>query len=195
MPRQLNITEKTAKLREFYRQEKRMPGYAEFMKIMGYGSKNAVFNLIKRLEEYGYIRRGRSGKISFTGKITGSIRMLGAIQAGFPTPAEEELADIINLDEFLIRRPEATFMLTVSGDSMLDAGIHPGDIVLVEKGGNPKSGSIVVAQVDGEWTMKYYVKEKGEVILEPANKKYKPIKPAQSLLIGGIVRAVIRKYE
>jgi repressor LexA len=117
------------------------------------------------------------------------------VQAGFPSPAEEELLDTISLDEFLVRRPEATYLLTVSGDSMVDAGIRPGDLVLVEKGGEPKQMDIVIAQVDGEWTMKYFGSDSDGVYLEPANARYHRIRPVQSLSIGGIVRAVIRKYD
>ena len=120
--------------------------------------------------------------------------MLGAVAAGFPSPAEEELRDTLSLDEFLIRRPEATFMLTVTGDSMIDAGIHPGDIVLLERGATPKPGDVVVAQVDDEWTLKYYRKDKDGVRLDPANRKYPAIRPRRSLELGGVVRAVIRKY-
>lgn len=194
MPRKTNLEDKIDRLRRFFRQENRVPGYAEMLALFEYRSKNAVHGLLKKLEELGYLRKGPGGKIAFTRRLTGSVKLLGAVQAGFPSPAEEELVDILSLDEYLIRRPDATFMLTVSGDSMIDAGIHPGDIVLVEKGANPKSGSIVVAQVDGEWTLKYYVKDKTGVRLDPANKKYKPLRPKQSLHIGGVVRAVVRKY-
>jgi repressor LexA len=194
MPRKTNLEDKIDRLRRFFRQENRVPGYAEMLALFEYRSKNAVHGLLKKLEETGYLRKGPGGKIAFTRRLTGSVKLLGAVQAGFPSPAEEELVDILSLDEYLIRRPDATFMLTVSGDSMIDAGIHPGDIVLVEKGANPKSGAIVVAQVDGEWTLKYYVKDKTGVRLDPANKKYKPLRPKQSLHIGGVVRAVVRKY-
>lgn len=85
-------------------------------------------------------------------------------------------------------------MLKVSGDSMIDAGIHPGDLVLVEKGRAPKNNDIVIACVDGEWTMKYFLRDKTGVRLEPANKKYKTIRAGHTLEIGGIVRTVIRKY-
>ena len=102
---------------------------------------------------------------------------------------------MLSLDEWLIRRPDATYLLKVSGDSMIEAGIHPGDVVLVERGANPKSGAVVVAQVDGEWTLKFFFKDKNGVRLEPANPKYRTIRPKQSLEIGGVVRAVIRKYE
>ena len=171
-----------------------MPGYNEMMTIFEYRSKNAVHGLLRKLDEYGYIKKtGR--KFAPTAKLVGTIKLLGAVQAGFPSPAEEELVDILSLDEFLVKRPEATFMLTVSGDSMIDAGIHPGDIVLVERGRNPRNGDIVIAQVDDEWTMKYFVRNRKQVSLEPANKKYKTITPQQSLTIGGVVKTVIRKYD
>ena len=85
-------------------------------------------------------------------------------------------------------------MLKVTGDSMIDAGIHPGDMVLVEKGRAPRNNDIVVAAVDGEWTMKYFVRDAKGVRLEPANREYAAIRPRHSLEIGGIVRSVIRKY-
>jgi len=99
------------------------------------------------------------------------------------------------LDRLLIQNPNATFMLKVSGDSMSDAGILPGDMVIVDKGQVPKSGDIVIAEVDGQWTMKY-LKKRGEgIMLIPANHKYKPIKPQNELKIAGVVTAVIRKYK
>jgi repressor LexA len=195
MPRKLDIGEKVAQLRKFYQVEGRIPGYAEMLEIFEYKSKNAVHGLLRKLADLGYLHKGRGGKLSFTRRLTGTIKILGTVAAGFPSPAEEELVDVLSLDEYLVRRPEATFMLTVSGDSMIDAGIQPGDVVLVERGVNPRSGQIVVAQVDGEWTLKYYVKERGEIRLEPANRKYQAIVPKQSLTIGGVVRAAVRKYE
>jgi len=171
-----------------------MPSCAELLPLMEFRSKNAAFGLLDRLVREGYARKGRGGKTSPTVRLTGSVRLLGAIAAGFPSPAEEELADILSLDEFLIRRPDSTFMLTVSGDSMIDAGIHPGDLVLVERGRPPKSNDIVVAQVDDEWTLKYFVRDRDGVRLEPANRNYTSIRPARSLTIGGVVKAVIRKY-
>ena len=194
MPRTIELGEKVAKLRAFFRREQRMPGYQEMLGLFDYGSKNAVHGLLLKLAEAGYVAKGEGGKISPTGKLTGAIRVLGTVQAGFPSPAEEELADVLSLDEFLIRKPDATFMLTVNGDSMIDAGIYPGDLVLVERGRPVKSGDIVVAQVDGEWTMKYYAKDRTGIRLNPANKKYKSIRPKQNLNLGGVVRGVVRKY-
>jgi SOS regulatory protein LexA len=124
-----------------------------------------------------------------------SIPLLGWIQAGWPSPEEEALCDIISLDEYLITRPESSFLLRVSGDSMTGAGILAGDLVIVEKGRIPKSGDVVIAQVDGEWTMKHFRKQGKEISLEPANPQYQVIRPQRELRIGGIVSAVIRKYH
>lgn len=194
MSRKMHIQEKIEALRRFHRQEGRAPGYAEMLALFKYRSKNAVHGLLKKLAEHGLIRKSPAGKIALTPRLTGSVRLLGAVQAGFPSPAEEELADTLTLDEFLIRRPEATYMLTVTGDSMTGAGILPGDIVLVEKGAAPKPNDVVVAQVDDEWTLKYFNRDRAGVRLDPANPKYRFIRPRRSLSIGGIVRAVIRKY-
>jgi repressor LexA len=181
-------------LRDFARAEGRLPGYGEMLKLFGYRSKNAVFGLLRKLRQMGYVRAGAGGKLAATRRLTGSIRILGQVQAGFPSPAEEELVNVLSLDEFLVERPDATFMLTVSGDSMIEAGIHPGDLVLVERGRAPRNNDIVVAQVDDEWTIKYFFKDRGGVRLEPANRKYAPIRPNRSMVVGGVVRAVVRKY-
>jgi SOS-response transcriptional repressor LexA len=148
MPRHTDMPEKVRKLRAFVMREKRMPGYNEMLRLFGYRSKNAVFGLLTRLQRLGYVSK-RAGKLAATSKLRGQVRLLGAVQAGFPSPAEEELVDTLSLDEFLVDHPEATFMLKVTGDSMIDAGIYPGDLVLIEKGIDPKANDIVIAQVDG----------------------------------------------
>ena len=194
MPKSMRIEEKAGKLREFFLRQHRMPSYAEMLTLFGYRSKNAVFGLLARLEERGFVSRA-NGKVSLTSRAAGTVRLLGAVQAGFPSPAEEQLLDTLNLEQFLVEHPDRTFMLRVTGDSMLDAGIHPGDMVLVERGATPKQNDIVIAQVDGEWTMKYFSRDREGVRLDPANRKYRPIRPKQSLEIGGVVRSVIRKYS
>jgi repressor LexA len=123
------------------------------------------------------------------------VRVPGSVEAGFPSPAEEELVDTLSLDELLIQNREATFLLKVSGDSMSGAGILPGDMVIVDKGRTAKSGDIVIAQVDGEWTMKYLRKRGDNTTLVPANPAYQPITPKNELKISGVVTAVVRKYK
>jgi SOS regulatory protein LexA len=194
MPRDIRLADKVRLLRQFWRMERRSPTYAEMLDLFGYKSKNAVFGLLAKLEEAGYVSKDTNGRIALLPRLTGTVRMLGSIAAGFPTQEEEQATDAVTLDEYLVKNPDHTYMLTVRGDSMIDAGILPGDIVLVEKGPRPAQNDIVVARVDDEWTLKYYVRDNAGVRLEPANPKYKFIRPRHSLEIGGIVRAVIRKY-
>jgi repressor LexA len=194
MPRTLDLAGRLRELRAFVRREGRLPSYAELAALWGYRSKHAVTWVVNRLVGQGALRRGEGGRLAAGPGFAGSVRLLGSVQAGFPSPAEEELVDTLSLDQYLIEKPEATYLLTVSGDSMIEAGIHPGDLVLVEKGTAPKNNDIVVAQVDDEWTLKYFVKDADGVRLEPANRKYKSIRPKRNLVIGGIVRAVVRKY-
>ncbi len=124
----------------------------------------------------------------------GGLAVSGRVHAGFPSPAEEELLDTMSLDEYLIENKEATFILKVSGNSMIDAGIMPQDLVLVERTNEAKPGDIVIAEVDGKWTMKYLRQKGSRMYLEPANKKYAPIYPEEELKISAVVKAVIRKY-
>jgi SOS regulatory protein LexA len=182
-----------AKLRLFYKTHRRMPSYAELMKLYGYKSKGAVAYVLRQFIRDGVIRKDKQGKL-VPRNIYGNISLLGYVEAGFPSPAEEELVDTMSLDEFLISNKEATFMLKVKGDSMIDAGIMEGDMVLVERGKQPKPGQIVIAQIDGEYTMKYLRMKSGKPYLEPANKKYPPLYPENDLQIEAVVSAVIRRY-
>lgn len=171
-----------------------MPSYSEIGELVGLRSKNAVFKLVGKLEKLGAVARDAKGRL-IPGSIGAPARVLGTVEAGFPSPAEEELADTLSLDDMLIENPDATFLLKVSGDSMSGAGILPGDMVLVDKGQTPKSGDIVIAEVDGEWTMKYLKKRGQGVTLLAANPKYQPIRPKRELRIAGVVTAVVRKYR
>ncbi len=98
----------------------------------------------------------------------------------------------MNLEAYLVRKPEATYLLRVRGDSMVDAGIMPGDLVLVERGAEPHEGDIVIAQIDGEWTLKYFRRHGGQVYLQPANGRYQPLYAKEELKIAAVVKAVIR---
>ena len=121
--------------------------------------------------------------------------MLGTVEAGIPSPAEEVHLDTINLEDYLICNPQATYLLRVQGESTIDAGILPGDAVLVERQKEAKTGDIVIAEVDGEWTMmKVFSKRAWRISLEPANPNYPTILPQQHLRIAAVVIAVIRHY-
>ncbi len=193
MPDRIDLSGALAKLRSFCREERRPPSFREIARLFNYRSKNAAFELVQKLVQKNLLRKDRTGKILFD-SLTG-VKLLGSIQAGWPSPAEEELVDTLSLDEYLVRHPEQTFLVKVTGDSMIDAGIQEGDLVLVERGRAPAHRDIVVAQVDNEWTMKYYEKNGKDVRLVAANKKYPPITPREELKIGGVIIAVVRKYK
>ena len=118
---------------------------------------------------------------------------LSAVSAGFPSPADDFLDRPLDLNEHLVRNPAATFFVRVSGDSMLGAGIHNGDILIVDRSLDPTPGRIVIAAVDGELTVKRLVQEGERWLLVAENDGY----PAIALdevgdsLIWGVVRHVI----
>ncbi|MFH1867162.1 MAG: transcriptional repressor LexA [Patescibacteria group bacterium] len=182
------------KLQKFYGQNQRMPSYTEIANFCKFKSKFAAQRLAQKWFSFGWAKKDYLGKL-LPGKRLLPLKLLGTIQAGFPSPAEEEMVDTLSLDDWLIRNKEASFMLKVTGDSMIDAGIQPGDMVILERGREPRHGDIVVAEVDREWTIKYFEKRGGQVVLVPANKRFHIVTAKEELKIAGVVTAVIRKYK
>jgi len=117
------------------------------------------------------------------------------VKAGFPSPADDSIEKKLDLNQFLIKHPSATFFVRVDGDSMKGAGIYDKDLLIVDRALSPKSGQIVVAVLNGEFTVKRLRVEKGEFWLQPENKNYKPIQitPENDFVIWGIVTNVIKK--
>ena len=118
------------------------------------------------------------------------------VQAGFPSPAEDFAVKRIDLTEVLVTHPQATFLLRVSGESMKDAGIFDGDMLVVNKAIKPRHGHIVVAVVDGEFTVKYLHMRAGRVKLKPANVTFPEISPkeGQTLEVWGVVTSAIKRF-
>lgn len=181
------------KLQSFYNREKRMPTYTEMMRLFGFKSKNAVARLVDKFIDAGIVAKDHLGRLVANDSFD-NIPLLGLVKAGFPSDIAEESRDTVNLDEYLITKKDNTYMLEVDGNSMIDAHIADGDMVLVEKTDKAKDGQIVIADVDGEFTMKYFRKNGDKVWLEPANKDFKNIYPVTYMTITAVVKAVIRKY-
>ncbi|OGI74320.1 repressor LexA [Candidatus Nomurabacteria bacterium RIFCSPHIGHO2_02_FULL_41_18] len=182
-----------SKLESFFSGNRRMPTYSEMMKLFDFKSKNAVFKLVKKLIDANLVAKDHLGRL-VPAKSFGEVPILGFVTAGLPASAEEELLNTVSLDDMLIGKKDLTYMLEVEGDSMIEAHIEKGDMILVEKCNKARDGEIVIAEVDGEYTMKYFKEKNDKVWLEPANKNYKPIYPRQSLNVIGKLKAVIRKY-
>ena len=156
----------------FFRENRRMPSFSEMVGLLGVRSKSVVNFWIEKLIQAEILEKDDKGHLKFK-KSSFAIPLVGSVQAGFPSPEEEALCDIMSMDEYLITKPEASFLLQVSGDSMIGEGIMEGDLVVIERGRQPKIGDVVIAEVDGEWTMKYFKKQGKQVYLEAANPKFK----------------------
>ena len=185
--------DRLSKLKRFHRERGRLPSLAELAGLLGFQSKNSAKYLVDRWVADGVLSRDSVGRLA-PGRLFRPVRLLGSVAAGFPSPAEEEMADTISLDDWLIENREASFLLKVTGDSMIEAGIMPGDMVILTRGKTPKNGDVVVAEVDQDWTIKYFQKQGAKVRLVPANRRYKPIEPREELRLAGVVTAVIRRY-
>ena len=116
-----------------------------------------------------------------------------AVTAGFPSPADDYLESKLDLNDYLIKRPSATFFVRVVGDSMVNAGIHNNDIIIVDRSIKPKHGKIIVAALDGQMTVKRLYRRDKKVILLPENKLFKPIEISDSMeiVIWGVATNVI----
>lgn len=119
------------------------------------------------------------------------------VAAGFPSPADDYIEGQLSLDEHLIQHKDATFFVRAKGNSMTGAHIEDGDILIVDKSLKPQFGDIVVAVVDGEFTVKYLAQRGDAVVLKPANAKFKEIefKDGQELEIWGVVTSSVKKHR
>lgn len=191
-----NVTVETAikKIRQFHRKQKRMPTYEEMSNVFKFASKGTASLLVERLIDAGLLEKDSKGRVTIIQPFL-PIPLLSSIPAGAPTDAVEQHLDTLRLGEDLVKNPESSFALKVTGDSMEDEGIREGDIVIVDKKIEPKQGDIVAARVDDQDTLKFLMKENGHYCLVPANKKYKKIYPKESLTVEGVIVSVVRRYH
>ncbi len=182
------------KLVSFFSSNGRMPSYSELAKLYGFKSKNAAYSLASNFIDQDILRKDSRGFL-IPGEQFNGIQILGTVQAGFPTFASEDKSGYLSLDEWLVNEHDATYLLKVSGDSMIDAGILEGDYVVVERTQDFHVGDIVIAEVDDDWTMKYLRTKNNKYYLESANDEYPDIHPESELKIHGVVRSSVRKYE
>jgi repressor LexA len=188
-----NLKSKIGQIRHYYAQNKVMPTYDEICHIFGFKSKNAAFKLINKLVDLGFVEKMDKGRLKPGVNFLG-LPLFSSVSAGPATTEEEIMLDRVDLNDYLVKNPDTTVLINVRGDSMIDAGIHEGDKVIVDRNAPAQIGNIVVAVVDGEFTVKYFDKTpKGQIILQPGNPNYQPIIPHNELCVFGKVVGVIRK--
>jgi len=183
-----------AKLRDYYARHRVLLSYSRIGSLVGLSSKASVAQMVQRLKGEGFLesspdRRLKPGPRFFERSFAGS-----KVAAGLPSTVADDLQDDVAIDQELVRHPSRTVLVTVKGDSMIDAGLLPGDKVVVERRHTAAEGDIVVAIVDNESTIKRLVKERGRFILKPENKAYPVLRPKE-LEIFGVVVGSFRKYR
>ncbi len=184
------------RLKEYYFENYSIPSYTTLMEMFGLASKSGIHLFMKGLEKEGYVMKLGDDYVA-TEKL-GALPLFEYVQAGVPTSATDEVQDQINIQGFLVRKPQTTFLVKVKGDSMKDAGIMDGDVVIVDQAlKNPSEGDVVVAVVDevDTFTVKYFMKDsQGRKYLKPANDDFEPIYPRHNMEIVGKVVGTFRRY-
>ncbi len=201
------ITDRQKELLKFIVQQIREhslpPSVSEMAKYLKVKSKNAVAKILDSLEEQNYISiSGKARGINVLNSLGESLQrglvavpILGNIQAGSPHLAEEQIEEWINLPQSLIKGRRDVFLLRVRGDSMINAGIYEGDLVIVRPTKDVKNNDIVVALLHDEATVKRFVQIKNRAYLKAENPDYKNIYPKEEWMVQGKVVGVIRSLE
>ena len=184
-----------AKLQDYYADWKSIPSYAALCEVFGIASKSWVKAILDRLGEAGFLERTPDGMWIPTRHFFARALAESAVPAGMPVTVSATQGEYYLIDEMLIDTPSKTTLIPVKGDSMIGAGIHDGDVAVVEKRNLANVGDIVVAIVDGEFTLKTLDRERGKFILRPENTAYPVIRPQGTLEIFGILIGLIRKYR
>ncbi len=180
-------------LQDYYADHGVFPPYSGIGQLLGLRSKSSVAAFVARMRTAGFLEANPDRRLKpgtrFFERVT-----RGTVRAGLPQGAEDAYLDPLSLDRYLVDTPSRTLLVEVKGDSMTGAGILPGDLAVVEREASVRSGDLVVARVDGEFTLKRLVIDGAQPILRAENPDYPDIKAQGELQIIGLVRGIVRKY-
>ena len=190
----INDHEHLATLQGYYAEHRVLPSYARLMSLLGFASKSAVKKVLERLESAGMLERTLDGDWAPSERFFERAIATQPVPAGTPISADADIHEQISIDRFLIDQPAKTVLIRVKGDSMVDAGIHHGDLAVVERKTEASQGDIVVAVVDDEFTLKTLARDKDGYHLLPANPNYSVIRPNGKLEIFGVLVGLVRRY-
>lgn len=203
----MSITDRQKELLKFIvsqiREHSMPPSISEMAEFLEVKSKNAVAKLLDSLEDGGYIEtNGKARGITVLNSLSDSLQkgllrvpLIGSVQAGSPHLAEEYIEEWINLPQSLVKGRRDVFLLRVRGDSMINAGIHENDLVIVRPTREARNNDIVVALLHDEATVKRFVQIKNRAYLKAENPDYSNIYPKEEWMIQGKVVGVIRNLE
>lgn len=180
-------------LQDYYAQHRALPSYASIGSLLGLKSKSSVAAMVARLKLAGFLDSTPDRRLAPTKRFFARPLADSPVRAGLPEQVDDSNTDALTIDDYLIERPSQTVLIRVKGDSMMDAGIFDGDLVVVEKRPSAHKGDIVVAIVDNQFTLKRLDLEDGKFVLRAENKAYAVIRPEGSLEIFGIMVGLVRK--
>jgi repressor LexA len=180
-------------LQDYYAQHRALPSYASIGHLLGLKSKSSVAAMVARLKLAGFIDSTPDKRLAPTKRFFERTLAEAPVHAGLPSAVDDAQGDALTIDDYLIERPSQTVLVRVKGDSMQDAGILDGDLVVVEKTPSAKRGDIVIAIVDGQFTLKRLDLERGQFVLKPENKAYPIIRPEGALEVFGVMVGLVRK--
>ena len=183
------------KLRTYWKRHHAFPSMAKLCEVVGLSSTASVFDMVSRLKDAGYVQRVE-GRIAPTKRFFAR-PLVGHVRAGLPQPRQDDDDfEVLTIDDYLVQDPNRTFLAKVKGDSMKDASLLDGDMVVVHKNCPTKVGDIVVAVIDGQVTVKYLRQQPdGRFFLQPANSAFADILPEGELEILGVVVGQFRSYR
>lgn len=188
-------TQHLERLRTYWKEHHAFPSIAKLCEVVGMASTASVFDMVSRLKDAGYVQRVE-GRIAPT-KLFFGRPLVGHVHAGLPQPLQDEDDfQVLTIDDYLVPDPNRTFLARVKGDSMSDAALIDGDLVVVQKNAPTRVGDIVVAVVDGQVTVKHLrQRPDGRFYLQPANSAFADIVPEGELEILGVVVGCFRAYR
>lgn len=170
-----------------------LPSLSAIKELLGYKSKNSVaqyFNVLKKKN----IIEEKNSRYYISQDFLGARLFSSKVRAGFASAMEDEIENLISFDRELELNKTNVFIFRVSGDSMVDLGIFEGDYVSIKKSSYAQDKDIVLANIDGGFTLKTYRNKNNKVWLEPANKNYPNLYPRSSLVIFGVALGIMRKF-
>ena len=170
-----------------------LPSLSAIKELLGYKSKNSVaqyFNVLKKKN----IIEEKNSRYYISQDFLGARLFSSKVRAGFASAMEDEVENLISFDRELELNKTNVFIFRVSGDSMVDLGIFEGDYVSIKKSSYAQDKDIVLANIDGGFTLKTYRNKNNKVWLDPANKNYPNLYPRSSLVIFGVALGIMRKF-
>ena len=194
MPRTSDDAAYLARLQDYYAQWRSLPAYEPLQAVLGLASRAGIGKVLKRLRDAGFLERTPDGRWTPTARFFERPLADASVPAGLPVGTTDS-GEAHSIDAWLVRQPSRTVLIPVTGDSMMEAGIHPGDRVVVEREAPARPGDVVVALIDNEFTLKTLAMEEGEAVLQPANPAYPVLRPGDRLQVFGVVVGLVRTYR